>query len=296
MSASRTRSHPHVPALRRADSTRTSGRSDPSARTAMRRSRWRRATTRRSCTADHPSSRRLSATRELWAQASSFGDKILPPEMRAVLVGRALTADRIGAALGIWRTYCQRASAGDARAGELAVLMTGSISSYFAVVAERIRSDNARSSRARWMRFATRHTSRHWLNWRALSARAGDVRSAQVWFAACDPRSADLQADTAYRVTYASLATLHGDFRNVLGALGPAPGSIPVALPSRLQVCRDPRERDREARRHRHGRRAARRGEAQALPAVAKPSPRSARRARIFELCPQSMPLARMQW
>lgn len=60
----------------------------------------------------------------LWAQASSFGMKLLPPEMRAVLAGGALTSDRVGAALGIWRTYCQRATAGDFTAGENAGFVT----------------------------------------------------------------------------------------------------------------------------------------------------------------------------
>ncbi len=69
-----------------------------------------------------------------------------------------------------------------------------------------------------------------------LSAKAGDMQSASTWFGACDPSPPDLQADTAYRVTYATLATLRGEFRNVLAALGPNPASIQVALPSRLQI------------------------------------------------------------
>lgn len=42
-----------------------------------------------------------------------------------------------------------------------------------------------------------------------------DMHSAQVWFEACDPCSADLHADTAYRVTYAFLATSHRDFQGI---------------------------------------------------------------------------------
>jgi hypothetical protein len=55
--------------------------------------------------------------------------------MVQVLAGGALTPDRVGVALGLWRAYCQRASAGDFAAGENAVLLTGALSSYFAVVA-----------------------------------------------------------------------------------------------------------------------------------------------------------------
>src|SRR4051812_30358435 len=51
--------------------------------------------------------------RGLWSQASAFGSKQLPPEMVQVLRGGALTPDRAGAALTLWRAYCQRAAAGD---------------------------------------------------------------------------------------------------------------------------------------------------------------------------------------
>jgi hypothetical protein len=172
----------------------------------------------------------------LWAQSARFGAKILPPEMSQVLRGGALTADRIGPALGIWRTYCQRASAGDVTAGEHAVLITGSISSYFLTVA----NDPARQ---RALFESTLDALRHPDQKQVIrcllarsSAKAGDLASARTWFGACDPRSADLQADTAYRATYAYLATSHGDFRNVLAALGPSPESIPVALPSLLMI------------------------------------------------------------
>ena len=172
----------------------------------------------------------------LWAQAASFGAKQLPPEMVQVLAGGALTPDRVGTALTIWRSYCQRASAGDFTAGENAVLMTGSLSSYFAVVAKDPQRQRAlfESTLEALREPSQKQVVRCQLA--RSSAKAGDMPSAQTWFGACDPRPTDLQADTAYRVTYAYLATTHGDFRNVLAALGPAPGSVPVAMPSRLQV------------------------------------------------------------
>lgn len=172
----------------------------------------------------------------LWAQAAAFGAKQLPPEMRQVLAGGALTPDRVGAALGVWRVYCQRASAGDFAAGENAVLMTGSLSSYFAVVAKDPHRQRAlfESTLDALRDPAQKQVIRGMLA--RSSAKAGDMQSARTWFSACDPRPADLQADTAYRVTYAYLATSVGDLRSVLAALGPSPGSVPVALPSRLQT------------------------------------------------------------
>jgi hypothetical protein len=231
----------------------------------------------------------------LWAQAQSFGMKILPPEMRAVLAGGALTADRVGAALGIWRTYCQRASAGEHAAGELAVLMTGSISSYFAVVAKDPQRQRAlfESALDSLRDPAQKQVIR--CNLARASARAGDMASAQTWFGACDPRSADLQADTAYRVTYAYLATAHGDFRSVLGALGPAPGTVPIALPSRLQAC-VLRANAIEKSGDIQTAVAQLVAEARALPGGREAIPEIAEASAQLQQCPQSIPLARMQW
>lgn len=231
----------------------------------------------------------------LWAQAQSFGDKQLPPEMRAVLAGGALTPDRLGGALGIWRNYCQRASAGDFAAGEFAVLITGSISSYFASVAK-----DPQRQRALFESTldALRDPSQKQVircNLARSSARAGDMQSAQVWFAACDPRPSDLQADTAYRVTYAYLATQHNDFRNVLGALGPAPNAVPVALPSRLQIAvlrANAIEKSGDvgtAIQQLIAEACALDGGRHAVPAIVAASPQ-------LHLCPQSLPIAMQQW
>ena len=231
----------------------------------------------------------------LWAQAASFGRKLLPPEMNAVLMGGALTADRVGAALGIWRTYCQRATAGDHASGEYAVLMTGSLSSYFIVVAKDLQRQRALlESTLEALRDPSQKQVIRCILARS-SARAGDMHSAQVWFGACDPCSADLYADTAYRVTYAFLATSHGDFRNVLAALGPTPASIPVALPSRLQICvlrANAIERNGDV----STAVAQLVAEAQALDGGREAIPEIAEASAHLQLCPQSIPLASMQW
>jgi hypothetical protein len=231
----------------------------------------------------------------LWAQAASFGAKQLPPEMRAVLAAGALTPDRIGAALGVWRTYCQRASAGDFVAGENAVLMTGSISSYFAAVANDPQRQRALFESTLESLRDPSHKQVIRCNLARASAKAGDLPSAQVWFGACDPRPADLQADTGYRVTYATLATLHGDFRGVLAALGPAPNSVPVALPSRLQVGvlrANAIEKSGDiatAVAHLVGEARALDDGRQAVPGIVQANPH-------LQLCPQSLPHAMQQW
>jgi hypothetical protein len=171
----------------------------------------------------------------LWAQANAFGSKQLPPELHQVLAGGPLTPARVGAALGLWRNYCQRASAGDFAAGDNAVLLVGALSSYFVVQNDAQRRRALYESTLDALRDPAQRQVIRGLLARS-SAKDGDMASARTWFATCDARSADLQADTAYRTTYAILATMANDFANVLAALGPAPNSVPVALPSRLMV------------------------------------------------------------
>lgn len=171
----------------------------------------------------------------LWTQAANFGAKQLPPEMSQVLRGGPLTPDRVGPALALWRVYCQRASAGDIVAGENAVLLTGSLSGYFALQGDAHRQRAVFETVLDALREpAHKQVIRCQLARAAL--KAGDMRSAQTWFGACDPSPADLQADTAYRTTFATLATAYADFRNVLAALGPNPGSVPIALVYQLQI------------------------------------------------------------
>lgn len=171
----------------------------------------------------------------LWAQAQAFGAKQLPPEMTMVLAGGALTPDRVGGALALWRNYCQRASAGDFAAGDNAVLLTGSLSSYFVVQNDEHRRRALYESTLDALRDPAQKQVIRGLLARS-AAKDGDTESARTWFATCDSRSADLQADTAYRTTYAVLATMANDFANVLAALGPAPNSVPVALTSKLML------------------------------------------------------------
>jgi DNA-directed RNA polymerase subunit RPC12/RpoP len=171
----------------------------------------------------------------LWTQSANFGSKQLPTEMMQVLRGGALTPDRIGPALALWRVYCQRASAGDIVAGENAVLLTGSISGYFAVQ----RDDQRQRAVVETVLDALREPSQKQVIRCQLARsalKAGDMQSAQTWFAACDPSPADLLADSAYRVTFAAIHTAYGNFPNVLAALGPAPGSVPMALTYQLQA------------------------------------------------------------
>ncbi len=61
-----------------------------------------------------------------------------------------------------------------------------------------------------------------------LAVRQGDLAEAERWLAPCDPRSDDLQTDSAWRVSRAMVDTARGDFRAVLGVLGLEFAEVPV--------------------------------------------------------------------
>ena len=60
------------------------------------------------------------------------------------------------------------------------------------------------------------------------ATRAGELDAAEQWLAPCDPRSDDLQSDSAYRFSRAFLDTARGDFDGVLQALGWNDGDVPL--------------------------------------------------------------------
>jgi hypothetical protein len=164
----------------------------------------------------------------LWAQAQSFGEQPLPPEMHALLRAGPLTPERIPPALALWRSYCQRGSAGDAAGAQYAVLLTGAVAGYFFRTQDRVRQRALLESTLDALPNPS-HKQVLRCQLAGAAANTGDLQAAQTWFGACDPNSADLLADTAYRCCYANLATWRDDFRAVLAALGPAPGSVPIA-------------------------------------------------------------------
>jgi LSD1 subclass zinc finger protein len=60
------------------------------------------------------------------------------------------------------------------------------------------------------------------------AVREGDLAAAERWLAPCDPRSDDLETDTAFRVTRAMLDTARGDLRAVLATLGTSEADVPI--------------------------------------------------------------------
>jgi hypothetical protein len=61
------------------------------------------------------------------------------------------------------------------------------------------------------------------------AVRAGDIRAAEEWIAACDPSSDDLHVDSELRCTQAYIATARADWPAVLTALGVRTRDLPIA-------------------------------------------------------------------
>lgn len=61
------------------------------------------------------------------------------------------------------------------------------------------------------------------------AARNGEVKAAKSWLAQCNPRACDLESDTAYRYTAATLAAVHRDTVGIHEQLGFEEGEVPFA-------------------------------------------------------------------
>lgn len=61
------------------------------------------------------------------------------------------------------------------------------------------------------------------------AARTGDLAAAEAWLAPCDPRSDDLEMDSTWRFTRATIALYAQDWAGVLEVLGSDPSEVPIA-------------------------------------------------------------------
>ncbi len=61
------------------------------------------------------------------------------------------------------------------------------------------------------------------------AARSGDITAAEDWLVACDPRSPDIHADSAYRFAQAYVSSRKRSYEPVLEVLGKRCGEVPFA-------------------------------------------------------------------
>jgi hypothetical protein len=169
----------------------------------------------------------------LWAQAQAYGDTQLPMEMAQLLRNGPLNQATFPQGLALWQAYIQRAQAGDFQASEFATLMTGALSSFCVMNHDEVRQ-RAIFETALDVLPNPNHKQVMRCNLARAAIKAGDLAAGQQWMAACNPTPVDLEADTAYRGTFAAMATARNDFQNVLAALGPHVNAVPLALPMQV--------------------------------------------------------------
>ncbi len=227
----------------------------------------------------------------LWAQAQAYANARLPPEMGQLLVNGPLTPATFPQGLALWQLYIQRAAAGDFQASEYATLMTGALSSFCVMHNDEVRQ-RALFETALDLLPNPNHKQVMRCNLARAAIKAGDLAAAQVWMASCNPTPVDLEADSAYRATYAAMATARNEFQNVLAALGPTNNAVPLVAPIQIlcdvyranaiekmgNVAVAAQQLMQTATTHQGG--------ANAVQGIIKASP--------LHLCPQSLPAARL--
>jgi hypothetical protein len=121
------------------------------------------------------------------------------------------------------------------------------------------------------------------------AARAFDLASARAWLSPCDGRCDDIEADSEYRLAIAFVATAERRYAEVLGALGPGPHEIPIAM-SKSVACAALRANAYEKQGSLDAAAAVLQAEIQAAgPGLVPVLERVAAMNRELDLCPQTL-------
>ena len=124
-----------------------------------------------------------------------------------------------------------------------------------------------------------------------LSVNDGDLAAAMQWLRPCDPQASDLCSDSTYRLSYSFVATVQGQFDNVLQALGQTAEELPWFFSLRL-LATAVRANAIERRGDVAGAVDQLRKLAAAAPEAASVVPAICKANPALDLCPQSVPLA----
>jgi hypothetical protein len=175
----------------------------------------------------------------LWSQLQHYQSVVMqnaPAELVQVLTGGVMSQDRIAQARNLWQSYLVKAKAGDDMSAEYAIMLTGSMTTYFTLQGdpERCRATYETALEALP---SPAHKEIMRLRLARAARKAGDVAAAKAWFDGCDPKPSNLEADAEYRLTLASMATYDEDYQKVLEILGPSNTSIPVPVAPSLMIA-----------------------------------------------------------
>lgn len=158
------------------------------------------------------------------------GRPMLPPPSLAQLVpGGQLPPWKVQEAVAVWLATRRelRQSPSSYEAAERLMFLTMILSNHFAKPEDQLRR-RAMLESALEVATLPRHKNvlRGYLS--RSAARIGDLRAAEQWLAACDPRSDDLESDSAWRMSKAMLETARGRWGAVIEALGQTAHDVPI--------------------------------------------------------------------
>lgn len=151
---------------------------------------------------------------------------VAPAGLAAVLANDEIPPWRAGEAFAVWQSVRRRAAEGDLVASEELSYLTNKLWT-------RLDAEPARQRALLETTLETLALPRHrQLVLGALvqgAVHVGDREAAERWLSRCDASLDDLRADSSYRMARALVATMRGDWAEVLAMIGPRPRDVPLA-------------------------------------------------------------------
>lgn len=164
----------------------------------------------------------------------------IPAVIRQLLVDGVLAPWKEAEALAMWKTTCGELGSGsDFSSAELLYFLTIILSNFYSEKKDILRQRGLYESALEVLTLPRhRQLIRGMLSRNA--ALAGEVEAAEKWLEPCNPRSADLETDSSYRVSRAEIHTVRENWNGVLEILGRGIDEVPVtaALDAKAVVQR----------------------------------------------------------
>ena len=173
--------------------------------------------------------RQLDEGQRLIMLRQQDGTPMVPPQgVQSLLQNGELPEWKIQEAIAIWQnTRRQLESTNDFQAAESLLFLTILLSNHFANKQERLQQ-RAMFESALEVFTLPRHRQMMRGALARFAALEGDLEAAGRWLAPCNPRSEDLQSDTTYRISRATIDTARGDFNAVIQTLGNDLQQVPI--------------------------------------------------------------------
>ena len=173
--------------------------------------------------------RQIDEQQRLTMLRQQDGRPMVPPSsLHGLLEGGAIPEWKISEAVSIWQTTRkQLEGTSDYSASETLLFLTIMLSNYYSAKSEPLKR-RAMFESALEVFTLPRHRQMIRGQLTRSAALEGDIAAAERWLAPCNPRSEDLEADTAYRISRATIDTAKNDLNAVLQVLGQQIGQVPI--------------------------------------------------------------------